>query len=248
MSQTDPKLYKRYKRLADAADKRLLRLERLAETRPDMYGNILAYAYKGAEKSISYWDKGKKYKLPRFARNTPRTNEELAQKIKDIEHFMTLPTSMKSGIDQTYKNRAESLNATFGTDFTWQEWARFGVRGFWERHDTKYSYNELIRVAAVQKKEEQTVKAYNNFKKALRTGTGSVKPLRYRVNIKGDNLLQQIQDEITDGFNISGMLSEDLNLIQKSVNTIFEAKKNIVFKQTQQMLANNGLDYNTMFK
>lgn len=247
MSQVDAKLYKEYKRLADRADKRLLRLERLAEKNPDMYGNVLAFAYKGAQKAVEHWD-GKKSDKPRFARKTPRTEEEMRKKMKDIQAFLEKPTSSKKGIDQVYKNRSDSLNKRFGTDFTWQEWARFGARQLWERNDGKFTYNELIRVAAVQKKEEETIKAYNKFKKALRTGTGSVKPLKYRVNIKGDNLLQQIQDEITDGFNISGMLSEDLNLIQKSVNTIFEAKKNIVFKQTQQMLANNGLDYNTMFK
>lgn len=244
MSQVNGDLYKEYKRLADRADKRLLRLERLAERSPGLYGNVKAYAYKKAEKSINYWDKGKKYDKPRFARKTPRTEDEMRRKMKDIQAFLEMPTSTQSGIRKTYQKRADSLNKAFNTDFTWQDWARFGIRGYWDRKDKKFSYNELIKIAAMQKKKADTIKAYNKFKKALRTNTGSVKPLKYSVNIKGENLL----GEILGDFETGNLLTNDLNLIQKSINTIFEAKKSIVDQQTEKLMAENGLSYDTMFK
>lgn len=243
MSQTSSKLYKEYKRLADRADKRLLRLERLAEKGDERYKNVLAYAYAKAQKSIEQWD-GKKYDKPRFARKTPRTDEELAMKIKDIQAFLDMSTSTKSGIDKTYKKRADSLNERFGTDFTWQDWARFGARGYWDRADGRFTYNELIKVAALQKKQEDTIKAYNKFKKSFNTGKGSVKPIKYNAKIQGDDLLSQLKEEL----GIENMLSADINLIKDTINTIFEPNKGIVLKQTEKYMADSGLTYDKMFK
>ena len=182
MSQTDSKLYKEYKRLADRADKRLLRLERLAAKNDEKYKNVLAYAYNKAQKAIEHWD-GKKFDKPRFARKTPKTDEELAMKIKDIQEFLSMNTSTKSGIDKVYKKRADSLNAKFGTDFTWQDWARFGSRGYWDRTDGRFTYNEMIKVAKVQKQKADMIKAYNKFKKHF-----NMTPNEYRkLYIKKDD-------------------------------------------------------------
>ena len=239
MSLVNPELYKEYKRLADRADKRLLRLERLAKQHPDTYGNVLAYAYKGAQKSIEYWDK-KPSNKPRFARNTPKTAEEMKQKMADIQDFLRKPTSSKVGIDQTYKNKAESLNKKFKTDFTWEEWARFGIRGYWDRKDGRYTYNEMIKVSKVQKSHENVIMTYDKLKRR--------KPSKYNLDITSDNFLNDLQNQITNELNTSKLISDDLNTIQKSLRTIFETKKNIVFKETQKLLNQNGLDYNTMFK
>lgn len=243
MSQTNSKLYKQYKLLADRADKRLLRLERLAEKQPDMYKGVLSYAYAKAQKSIAYWD-GKESDKPRFARKTPKTDAEMAEKIKDIEAFLNMQTSTKGGIDKTYKKRAEKLNKTFGTDFSWQDWARFGVRGYWEHKDGDFRYNNLIKVAKVQKQKEDAIKAYNKFKKATRTGIGSVKPIKYHVSVNGDNLLEELKNEL----GIENLLSSDMNLINKTIDTIFEPNKGIVMQHIENKLGQAGLSYDTMFK
>lgn len=255
MSQTTSKLYKEYKTLADRADKRLLRLERLAAKNDEKYQNVLAYAYNKAQKAIEHWD-GKKFDKPRFARKTPRTDEELAMKIKDIQEFLEMNTSTKSGIDKVYKKRADSLNEKFGTDFTWQDWARFGSRGYWDRTDGRFTYNEMIKVAKVQKQKADTIKAYNKFKKHFKTGPGNVKPSDVRKNTRmlnkefkqlgldNNNLLSELKDEL----GIENLLSSDLNLIKDTINTIFEPNKGIVMKQAEKYMNESGLSYDTMFK
>lgn len=251
MSQVDAKLYKEYKRLADRADKRLLRLERLAERSPDLYGDVLAYAYKSAQKSIQYWD-GKESDKPRFARKTPRSETSMKMKMKDIQAFLDMKTSTQKGIRDVYINRAESLNKKFTANFTWQEWARFGIREFWDRKDSKFTYNEMIRVAKVQKQKKEAIEHYKKVSKSFRTGTGkgSVKPSfarQSKMKIRGDNLMKQIQDELNYQ-EAAELLTADINLVEDAINTIFTPKKSIVMQETEKNLAESGLTYDSMFK
>lgn len=219
-----PDLYKEYKRLADRADKRLLRLERLAESEPDIYGNVKAYAYRKAQKSIEHWSGA--LEKPRFARDTPTSDTELKMKMQDIKAFLEMPTSTKSGITKTYKKRADGLNTKFGTDFTWEDWARFGVRGYWDRADGKYTYNELIKVAKSQKAKKDLTKAYYQAKQD---------PVKMSTKAK----------DIMKEFNIN---MDDLNLLQKTTNTLFESNDGIVLKQAKKYMQENGLTFDTMFK
>jgi hypothetical protein len=252
MAQVDAKLYKEYKRLADRADKRLLRLERLAERSPNLYGDVLAYAYKSAEKSIEHWDNGKKYDKPRFARRTPRNETAMKMKMKDIQAFLDMKTSTQKGIRDSYIKRAKSLNKKFNANFTWQEWARFGIREFWDRKDKKFTYNEMIRVAKVQKQKAEAIAHYKKVRKSFRTGTGkgSVKPSfarQAKMKIRGDNLMNQIKEELNYQ-EASDLLSADINLVEDAINTIFTPKKSIVMQETEKKLAESGLSYDTMFK
>lgn len=220
-----PDLYKEYKRLADRADKRLLRLKRLAESQPQIYGNVKAYAYRTAEKSIGHWDQGRGTDKPRFARNTPTTDADLKKKIKDIQAFLDKPTSTKSGIEKIYKKRADTLNERFNTSFTWEDWARFGARGFWDRQDGKFTYNELIKVAKAQKAKKDLTKAYDKAKQ---------KP----------DKMSSAAKEIMREFSIT---NSDLNLLNKTVNTLFESNEGIVLKQAKKYMQQSGLNYDTMF-
>lgn len=215
-------LYKEYKRLADRADKRLLRLERLSQSQSD-YSGVLSYAYRKAKEAIYYWS-GELDK-PRFARDTPTSNRELKKKIKDIEAFLNMPTSTKSGIDKIYKKRAESLNKRFDTDFTWQEWSKFAIRGFFDKQD-KIHYRELIKVASQQKKSEKMIKAHDKLKKS------------------GNKNMATTAKEIMKEFKLS---RDDLNLLQKTTNTIFEEDEGIVLKQAKKYMKASGLNYNSMF-
>lgn len=249
MSQTSSKLYKEYKRLADRADKRLLRLERLEKEHPDLYKNVTSFAYAKAERAIEHWD-GKKFDKPRFARKTPATDEELAMKIKDIQEFLDMTTSTKKGVDTVYKKRADTLNKKYSElfemeiKFTWQEWARFGIRGHWDRTDNQFTYNEMIKVAALQKKKEDMIAAYHKYRTAFNTGKGSVKPIRYNAKIKGPDILSELKKEL----GVENLLRSDMNLIEDTINTIFERDKGIVLKETEKNLADNNLSYDSMFK
>ena len=104
MSQVNGELFNKYKRLAKQADKRLERLENLAKKpqrnkqgqfTTNIYHGVKSYAYSVAQYAIDKnWGGSKKGQNPRFFRKTPRTDEELKQKIKDIEYFLSLQTRL----------------------------------------------------------------------------------------------------------------------------------------------------------
>lgn len=232
-SGVNEELYRLYRTLADQADKRLERLEKLSQTN-EIYHGVTAYAYRKAQEAISYWDNDKyNGRKPRFARNHPTTEKELKAKIKDIEAFLEMPTSTKTGIDKTYKNRAKGLNEEFGTNFTWQEWARFGARDFWSGKDG-VGYRELIAVASREKAQEEISKKVKSLDKALRNN--SKLPRDIKKAIKSE--LSELSDDI---------LSKDKDLIQKTINTIFEDNEGIVLKQAKRYMKQSGLTYKDMF-
>lgn len=247
-------LYREYITLADRADKRLERLEKLEVKEPDIYGNVTAYAYRSAAKAIEHWDKesGKKYKKTRFSHGHPTSDIAIKLKMKDIQAFLDMKTSTKEGIRDVYINRAASLNKKFTTNFTWQEWARFGIREYWDRKDRKFTYNEMIKVASVQKNRSGAVKHYEELKgKYDKFGNKarSYKSMAAQARrlIKGDNLMKQIQEELNYQ-EASDLLSADINLVEDAINTIFTPKKSIVMQETEKNLAKSGLSYDTMFK
>lgn len=235
-------LYKEYITLAGRADKRLVRLEKLTGQNTDTYGNVKAYAYRVAQKAIAHWDTlGKEGKKPRFERNHPKSDLELKMKIKDIQNFLELPTSTKEGIKAVYEKRAKKLNEVFDTDFTWEEWARFGSRGYWERKDRKFTYNEMIKIAKTQKKykdfESKTVKALKKSNVNRNTiNTSSLSDIK--------RMIKNIDKEL----GISGVLSADRKLIENTFNTHFIDDKGIVAKKVSEYMKDSGLSYETMFK
>ena len=249
MAQIDSKLFKEYMRLAKQADKRLERLENLSKKPKrdksgkyvtNIYKGVLSYAYAVAQYDIdkSWGGAGKK---PRFARKHPKTEEEIRQKMKDIEKFLSLQTSTKGGIDKSYKKRSETLNKKYGTKFTWQEWARFGVRGFWAQTDGKATYNELIEVAAKQKENEKLYKETSAIIKGENVKS-KVKPkMIKKLEKEARGAVSEI-DDLT-----GGLLSEDYDLLQKTKNTIFEDDDGIVLKQAKQFMNEKNLNYHKMF-
>lgn len=251
-SGVNEELYRYYRTLADKADKRMERLEKLAQSN-EIYHGVTAYAYRKAVEDISYWDNEKHYEKARFARNHPTTEKEIKAKIKDIEAFLELPTSTKSGIDKTYKKRAETLNIEFGTNFTWQEWARFGARDYWSGKDG-IGYRELIAVASKEKAKEEVEKKIKaiakSFKPKKSSGTKLGRKIKRNVRKDFQDLVKNIDDfdgKLLDEIDYKDLLSKDIDIIKKSVNTVFEDNEGIVMKQTRKYMALNNLTYRDMF-
>lgn len=219
-------LWDTYRTLADQADKRMKRLEELATSGDELYKSVRDWAYLSAAEMIHQWDGDKPRDLPRWARNHPTNAEDVAAKLQDIIKFLEMQTSTKSGINEGYKRRADSLNAEFETDFTWQEWARFGIRGLWDRNDSRVSYRELIRIGSEQKQMKRLLKPYKSM-------------------LSKKNLGKSALDEIKKEF---GLTSKELDLLSKAKNTIFEGNKGIVMKHAENFMKENGLTYDTMFK
>lgn len=106
---------KYYRRLAKAADQRLVRLERLAEN--PLYQNVKKFAYEEALEDIHKWNG---VTASRF-NTVPPEGDRLYDKIEDIKSFLTKQTSNVGGINLMYKRMANTFNAKYGTNFTYQQ-------------------------------------------------------------------------------------------------------------------------------
>ena len=106
---------KYYRRPAKAADQRLVRLERLAEN--PLYQNVKKFAYEEALEDIHKWNG---VTASRF-NTVPPEGDRLYEKIEDIKSFLTKQTSNVGGINLMYKRMANTFNAKYGTNFTYQQ-------------------------------------------------------------------------------------------------------------------------------
>lgn len=143
-----------YRRLAKAADQRLVRLEAYAHD--EHFKNVTEWAYARAQKDISKWSGSG---ANRFNTAPPETPQQLQSKIEDIKTFLESATSTKQGIIDIYKRRADTFNQTNGTSFTWQDLATFFERGGNELLDTQYGSETRFRaVGAIQKADPKKIR------------------------------------------------------------------------------------------
>ena len=142
-------LERQYHTLAMRADRRMLRLERLAAENND-YQGVLDYSYKKAASMARAW--GSKSDKPRFDIKAPASAVEIKDKIKDIQAFLDAPTSTKGQIDRIYKQRANTFNTNYGTSYTWQE---FGNMFKWyddNMSDKRYGSKTVARALVINTK------------------------------------------------------------------------------------------------
>lgn len=140
-------LLKEYNLLAMRADKRLQRLEKLAEQ--DHYHGVLSFAYARAMRDIKSWSGAKG---TRFKTKPPATVQQLQAKINDMKTFLDAPTSTKKGITNIYKQRAKTTNERYGTNFTWQDLANFYESDLADKLDNDYGSSTLIRAMGAIKR------------------------------------------------------------------------------------------------
>ena len=106
---------KYYRRLAKAADQRLVRIEQLAEN--PLYANVKKFAYEAALEDIHKWNG---VTASRF-NTVPPEGEALYEKIESMKKFLSAQTSTSGGINLMYKRMANTFNAKYGTNFTYQQ-------------------------------------------------------------------------------------------------------------------------------
>lgn len=127
-TEKQQELYSQYKPLMRRANERLRELEKLA-TNPE-YENVLGYAYRAAARDIKELGIGDSEKI-RF--RMPTNTNQMEAAIRRVERFLSMPTSTKTGIKETYAKDAKAFNKAFGTSFTWQELKRFLDASDWNR-------------------------------------------------------------------------------------------------------------------
>lgn len=164
---------KEYNKLAKKADRRMRELERFS--RDPRLESILNYAYRTAVKDISTWTPPDKrtelYQYDRdtvlygpakarWQRNTPMDTNSLKAKIKDIEKFLSKPTSTVTGVIKIYKKRTDTINRKYGTHFTWEQLADYFETGIADKTNDKYgSKTALLAIGEIQKNKKDVLEA-----------------------------------------------------------------------------------------
>ena len=144
-----------YRRLAKAADQRLVRLEELSKQ--EGFHAVTKYAYARAMRDIESY--GKSGDRLRFNTSPPEDRRLFREKIMDMRAFLSSPTSTKRGIIETYQKRVETINQKFGTNYTWQQLADFFDSGDADRMFKDYgSKTVMIAIGKIQQTKEQIEK------------------------------------------------------------------------------------------
>ncbi|MBO7732472.1 MAG: hypothetical protein J6S67_07960 [Methanobrevibacter sp.] len=156
-----------YRRLAKAANQRLVRLEKLSYEKG--YKNVLKWSYQYAQREINYYQ-GKKSKIPltsrqltymkkagktpgRFSEKLPVINSQMEMnklegKIARIQEFLDRPTSTPGTIKDIYKKRVQTLNKNWNMDFKWEDLADFfesdAYKEFSNQHGGSYDSATIL--------------------------------------------------------------------------------------------------------
>ena len=99
------------------ADERMRKLEKLSKE-PGFEG-ATKFAYPKSKYYLEMFGK-------RHWESKPSEDRRIfKEQIMAMRYFMTSPTSTKGGIIEVYQKRADKLNETYGTQFTWRDMAAF---------------------------------------------------------------------------------------------------------------------------
>ncbi len=146
-----------YRRLAKQADQRLVRLEGYQHDRN--FANVTQWAYARAQEDISKWsgpDARRFNTAPPMKQAGGKAvidETRLRSKIQDIKAFLESPTSTKKGITQVYKNRVDTINQKYGTNFTWQQFAKFTESETFQKLDWEYGSKTIMKaIGTIQSK------------------------------------------------------------------------------------------------
>lgn len=187
---TRAELAAEYQRLAKQADQRMVRLEKLA-AQGGIYENVEHYAYRAAEREIKRFggtpNKEDRY---RFNRNKPLNYNELVGKTAAIKRFLDAPTSTKKGIIRVFKDKAEIYNQATGSDFTWEQFAKYWQSGL---ADKLASYGYATRnaaIAQIKKKMETVAEEVNEADEKIENVADEV------LDDKIEQIMAQYGDEI----------------------------------------------------
>lgn len=161
-NQSKKDLIKDYNKMARAANKQLYRLEQYSE-RPG-YEAITKFAYAKAMKNIKRRH-GDNIRFSIVSENYDL--RRLRGDINAVLEFMNSPSRTLGGIQEIYQRKADSINAKFGTDFTWQTMADYYSTGLNAKLDSKYgSKTALVYFGEFQKKSiDELEKIYRSLNK-----------------------------------------------------------------------------------
>lgn len=206
-------LKEEYRKLVQAANKRLLRLEKYAE-RPEYGPQILEYAYRVAQREIRIQRGGDDFK--RFSVKTPTTLKALRKEINRVNRFMELPSSSLPGIKKVYVKRAESLNKLLsqrgykGPGYTWQQYAKFFETGLYQKVRSLYGSDVAFKIMGQFARRSEEIRKYldetQKYKEAP-NGKPPVNPLkgkRGQYDSRVRKIIEEMPDELREYYETMG--------------------------------------------
>lgn len=146
-----------YKKIAKAADQRMVNIEALAKK--DGYKEITEWAYAKAQRDIRGM----------FGQDATRFNrkispdENLNTIYKDINRvldFLNSPTSSKQQIDEIFEKRANTIKEKYDVDMNWSKTATVFDTVLWKKTGArKASATALKAIGIIQKNKKQIKRA-----------------------------------------------------------------------------------------
>lgn len=155
------RLQTRYNAARKTANRRMARLEKLAEN-PDYYA-VLGYAYKNAANDLMRLGSTSKY--GRFPGDVGRMSADktniskLKAYIATAEEFLRSESSTKTGIDKIYNRRADTLNKKMGTSFTGDDIKTWFDSSIWKKLSEKYGSKTAMKVIAKIQDNAEKIRA-----------------------------------------------------------------------------------------
>lgn len=157
---TREELEKEYRKLAKRADQRLVRLEKLSQE--EGYSVATQWGYRKAMKDIRKWS-GEDAR--RFNTAPPKDDRELFLKVQEIKEFLDpnkTPSTTKSGILNIYKKKADTINERYGTNFTWDQLAKFMQKDTFSKMESKLASKTVLRaIGLMQRHKDELIDGIN---------------------------------------------------------------------------------------
>lgn len=149
-NQSRAELIRDYNKMARAANKQLYRLEQYSKE--PGYENITKFAYSKAMKNIKRRFGSDKIRFGLAGENTDL--RRLRGDINAALEFMNAPSRTKTGIQEIYQERANTINDRYDTSFTWQTMADYYTTGLNAKLDKQYGSKTALKVfGELQKKD-----------------------------------------------------------------------------------------------
>lgn len=155
--QITPEMITEYKKMVQAANKRLYRIESDYSKRPG-YQAMKEYAYAKAQQNIrAIWGDQK-----RFSKAVPTSYREYQKAYNALNEFMESKTGTLSDLKGVYERRANTLNDKYGWGFSWQDLAKMFESGMYEKLKAKgYGSETTFKAIALMSKEKNLQKFKN---------------------------------------------------------------------------------------
>lgn len=180
-----------YYRIAKSADERLKALEKLANE-PGFH-EVKNWSYKKAQQNIKRWsgESGK----PRFNKKAPESDAELRAKIKDIKEFLDAPSSSKRTIVKFYKNRANTINKSQGTNLTWKDLADFFENDKNQQIFKTYGSGDTFRVLSAIKNGEVNLSVSDQkLAQMIKEGKDISEVVQVDDELVGDTIVKMLKE------------------------------------------------------